>query len=114
MGRIDEAQDTVKRCKSCLIPLGFKYARGVGDLCWECGSTENDADLRESIAALLAADPLSTTCEYCGDVYISDDIQTHVLPDATKITSCWPCAADYAQQIQHEMTYNPDDDDRHE
>lgn len=107
MGRIDELEDTVKRCKMCLIPLGFKYARGINDLCWECGSSESDADLRESIAILTKSDDMSTVCDYCGNVYGPDDIRVHNMPDETHMTSCWPCAAECAQQINFEMTYFP-------
>lgn len=113
MGRIEEAIDTVKRCKSCLIPLGFKYARGVKDLCWECGSTETDAEVREKIANLVMSDEMTVACDYCGDIYCQDDIQAHTMPDDSKVTSCWPCAADCAQQIKYEMQYFPYDD-RHE
>lgn len=109
MGRIDEQVDTVLRCKQCFIPLGFKYARGINDLCWECGSTEEDAELRDVIAQMYQTNMTAVMCDYCGDVYNQEDIYPRVMPDRSKITCCWPCSRDIALEIQSCTNYSEEE-----
>lgn len=104
MARIEEQVDTVMRCKECFIPLGFKFARGINDLCWECGSSEEDAELRETIAQLYSHEMTAVMCDYCGDVFGQEEITSHVMPDRSRITSCWPCAAEIAHEIKSNIS----------
>lgn len=102
MSRIEEV-DTVKRCKCCFIPLGFKYARGTQELCWECASTPDAMEIRDRVASILASNGNDVECEYCGDIYQAEEVYTHSLPDNTTMISCWPCAAEYSKEFEYEQ-----------